>query len=276
MLNRYARAFFTRVLTPIAKGLLRAGISPDVVTLVGTLGAVAGALIFFPRGDFFVGTVVVTAFIFSDVVDGIMARMSGTTGRWGAFLDSTLDRLGDAAIFCGLAYRFAATGNRPMFILALVCLTTGTFVSYARAKAESLGMDANVGIVERGERLVGSLTATGLDGLGVPYVQAIALWGIAVGGTITLVQRVLKVRSQALPATGANAGDDRTGDDKPGDDKPGDDAAHGTTPGTNHAVAETGTANGTRQHADAADGEPGAAPYERRRAARSPSRGSGT
>lgn len=209
MLNRYARAFFTRVLTPVARGLLRIGVSPDVVTLVGTLCAVAGALAFFPRGSFFIGTLVITAFIFSDVVDGTMARMSGRSGSWGAFLDSTLDRLGDAAIFGSLAYWFAYGGNsRVMFILCMVCLVSGAAVSYARARAEGLGMQANVGIVERAERLVISLTATGLDGLGVPYVQAIAFWFIAIGSTVTLVQRMIVVRRQALanePATAPEA-----------------------------------------------------------------------
>jgi phosphatidylglycerophosphate synthase len=103
MLNKYARVFFTRVLTPVARGLVRLGVSPDVVTLLGTFGVCAGALAFYPRGEFFWGTVVITAFVFSDLVDGTMARMTERSSRWGAFLDSTLDRLGDAAIFGGLA-----------------------------------------------------------------------------------------------------------------------------------------------------------------------------
>ena len=105
MLNRFARALFTRLLTPTARALLALGISPDAVTLVGTLGVAVGALAFYPRGSFFWGTVVITAFVFSDTVDGIMARLQGRSGTWGAFLDSTLDRFGDAAIFGGLAHR---------------------------------------------------------------------------------------------------------------------------------------------------------------------------
>lgn len=200
MLNRYARAFFTRVLTPTARLLLRIGLSPDAVTLIGTACVAAAALVFYPRGDFFIGTVVVTAFIFSDVVDGTMARLTGRTSKWGAFLDSTLDRVADGAIFGGLAYRFAIVHDTTMFVLSLVCLVAGALVSYARARAEAVGFDANVGIVERGERLVGSLVATGLAGLGVPYVQAIALWAIAIGSVVTLGQRMLAVRRQALAA----------------------------------------------------------------------------
>ena len=201
MLNRYARAFFTRVLTPIARWLLSLGVGPDAVTITGTLGVVVMALVFFPRGHFFWGTVAVTAFIFSDLLDGTMARLAGRVSKWGGFLDATLDRFGDAAIFGGLAYYFGTVHDRVMFILAMVCLVSGAVTSYARAKAESLGYECAVGIVERGERLVGSLVATGLAGLGVPFIQAIALWALAVGSTLTVIQRIVHVRKQALPGT---------------------------------------------------------------------------
>ena len=102
MLNRYARAFFTKLLTPVAAVLIRLGISPDVVTVIGTLGVCFGALAFYPRGELLAGTLVITAFVFSDTLDGIMARKIGRSGKWGAYLDSTLDRVGDAAIFGGL------------------------------------------------------------------------------------------------------------------------------------------------------------------------------
>jgi CDP-diacylglycerol--glycerol-3-phosphate 3-phosphatidyltransferase len=198
MLNRYARAFFTRVFTPTARLLLRLGVGPDTVTVVGTLGVVVAALVFFPRGHFLWGTVAVTAFIFSDLLDGTMARLSGRVSKWGGFLDSSLDRFGDAAIFGALAYYFAGVHDRTMFILALICLISGAITSYVRAKAEALGYDCSVGFVERGERLVVSLVATGLAGLGVPFVQAIALWALAIGSTATVVQRMLHVRAQAL------------------------------------------------------------------------------
>ncbi|NUR57829.1 MAG: CDP-alcohol phosphatidyltransferase family protein [Catenulispora sp.] len=197
MLNRYARAFFTAIFTPTARFFLKMKISPDVVTLVGTLGVIAGALCFFPRGSFFVGTLVITAFVFSDLIDGTMARMLKRTDKFGAFWDSTLDRLGDAAIFGSLAYWFARGGDQPvLFVVCLACLSLGVVVSYARARAEGLGVDANVGIVERSERLVGALVATGLDGLGLPYVQAITLWAIAIGSFVTLVQRVMLVHRE--------------------------------------------------------------------------------
>lgn len=199
MLNRYARAFFTKVLTPIAAALTRAGVSPDVVTLIGTLGVCAGALAFYPRGEFFVGTLVITVFIFADLIDGTMARMSGRSSRWGAFLDSTLDRVGDAAVFGGIALWFAGRGEDLLLTgLAVYCLVVGSVTSYAKARAEGLGMTADVGIAERADRLVVVLAATGLAGLGIPYIQAAALWLLAVAGSVTVVQRILEVRRQAV------------------------------------------------------------------------------
>ncbi len=199
MLNKYARAFFNRVFTPVARALVRAGVSPDVVTIVGTLGVMAGALILFPRGEFFWGTLVITAFVFSDIVDGTMARMTGRSSVWGAYLDSTLDRFGDAAVFVGLAMWFAGDGSNDLLCaLCLYNLSAGSIVSYAKARAEGLGMRADVGIAERSDRLVLILVATGLQGIGVPGIQRAALIILAVASTITLVQRMLLVRQQAL------------------------------------------------------------------------------
>lgn len=202
MLNRFARALFTRLLTPVARGLLAVGISPDVVTLVGTLGVCAGALLFYPRGSFFWGTIVIVVFVFSDTVDGIMARASGRSGAWGAFLDSTLDRIGDAAVFGGLVMYYAGAGHdQLMTALALTCLVLGQVVSYARARAEGLGMTANVGIAERADRLVAVLAATGLVGLGVPeQLLLVVLALLAVASLITVIQRMLTVRRQVLDA----------------------------------------------------------------------------
>ena len=84
-----------------------------MVTLIGTLGVVVGALAFYPPHEFFWGTVVITCFVFSDLIDGTMARMTDRSSRWGAFLDSTLDRVADAAIFGGLALWYAGDGDEP-------------------------------------------------------------------------------------------------------------------------------------------------------------------
>lgn len=205
MLDRF-RTFWTNVFDPVITTLLRWGVSPDVVTLVGTIGVAAGALVFFPRGDLLVGVLVITAFVFSDLIDGAMARRSGRTSPFGAFLDSTLDRVGDAAIFAGLAMYYVGPGDSDVFAaLAIYCLTMGSVTSYARARAESLGMQAKVGIAERADRLVAILVVTGLaDLLNLLGVGEDALWLIpitlgllAVASTITVVQRILVVRDQA-------------------------------------------------------------------------------
>ncbi len=204
MLNRLLRETWTKVMTPIARLFLAMGISPDVVTVVGTLGVCVGALGFFPRGAFLAGTLVIVLFIFADNVDGVMARMSGREGSWGAFLDSTLDRVADAAIFGALVLSFASPGrdyNQLTAGLALACLIFGFVVSYAKARAEGLGMTANVGIAERADRLVAVLGATLLVGFGAPVVLltvVLALLGLA--SFVTVVQRMLTVRRQALAA----------------------------------------------------------------------------
>ena len=201
MLNRF-RSFWTKLLTPIARFLIRMGVSPDAVTLVGTIGVVAGALVFFPRGELLIGVLVITAFVFSDLLDGTMARMTGTSSKWGAFLDSTLDRLGDAAIFGGLVLYFAGPGESlPLASLALYCLVMGSVTSYARARAESLGMEARGGIAERADRLVAILVMTGLSAIfDVPVLIPLTLAVLALASTVTVVQRVLTVRSQAKAA----------------------------------------------------------------------------
>lgn len=198
MMERF-RAFWAKVFTPVARFFLRLGISPDAVTIVGTVGLCAGALVFFPRGDFLVGVLVCTAFVFSDLVDGLMARLSGQSSSWGAFLDSTLDRFGDAAIFAGLAmYYVGPGGSDALAALSIYCLVAGSLTSYARARAESLGMQAKVGIAERSDRLVAILVMTGLaDIFNVLALIPITLAALAVASTITVLQRIMSVRSQA-------------------------------------------------------------------------------
>jgi CDP-diacylglycerol---glycerol-3-phosphate 3-phosphatidyltransferase len=200
MLNRFARAFVTKLLTPLARLFLRLGIRPDVVTMVGTLGVCVGALGFYPRHQFFLGTIIISVFALSDTLDGIMARLSGHSSKWGAYLDSTLDRVADSAIFGGLVLWYAGDGDKPyMAALALGCLILGSVVSYAKARAEGLGMTANVGIAERAERVVSVLIATGLVGLGVSEVLlAVVLALLAVASLITVVQRMLEVRRQTF------------------------------------------------------------------------------
>jgi CDP-diacylglycerol---glycerol-3-phosphate 3-phosphatidyltransferase len=194
--NAAARRVISVAVDPVARGLLALRVSPDAVTLVGTLGTCVGALAFYPRESWAVGTLVIAAFIFSDLLDGTMARMSGRSGPWGAFLDSTLDRVGDAAIFGGMVLGFMHAGDVRTAGAALACLIGGAVVSYAKARAESIGVECNVGIAERAERLIIALVAAFFYGVGVPYLLPAALWVLAVLSWITVGQRIWHVRTQ--------------------------------------------------------------------------------
>ncbi len=204
MLNAL-RPLIARLLKPVGEALARTPVTPNAITITGTAGVVVGALWLFPTGHLFAGTMVCTAFVLADMLDGALARVKGTSGAWGAFLDSTLDRIGDAAVFAGLTIWLARTGQRPLALVTLFCLVTGGLVSYAKARAEGLGLRCDVGIAERTERLLIVLVSAGLSGLGVPFVLAIGLWALAVLSTITFGQRVLAVRAAAA------AGRARTG-----------------------------------------------------------------
>lgn len=188
------------MLAPFINLFIRLGISPDVVTLVGTLGVSVGALWFFPQGMLWQGVLFITAFVFSDLIDGAMARKTGRKDDFGAFLDSTLDRIADGALFAGLALWFAWGGDSPLYLcLSLVVLVMGAVTSYARAKADVLGYDAQVGIAERPDRLVGILVPTFFaDLLDLSWLMQIALWVLAVAATVTVAQRIWTVRRQAL------------------------------------------------------------------------------
>ncbi len=200
MLNTIARAAFTRLFRPLARLLLRLGLTPDAVTYIGTIGVCAGALVFYPLGHLFWGTVVITVFVFCDMLDGIMARETGRNSLWGAFLDSTLDRIADSAVFIGLALWFFLGADDPLTaLLALGCLVTGSIVSYVRARAEGLGVHASGGIAERADRLLVTLVVTGLVGMGVPdIVLTVALGVLMIACCITILQRISSVRRQLL------------------------------------------------------------------------------
>jgi len=197
--NPAARKVVSGVIEPPARLLLRLHVSPDVVTIVGTLLTVAVALVFLPQGWFVAGVLIMVVLGMSDLLDGTMARMAGTSGPWGNFLDATLDRLADGAIFGGLAL-YGAFHDQPWLTAgALLALVTGQVTSYAKARAEAVGATANVGIAERAERLIIAGIAALLAGFGVPYVLPAALWVLGGLGLITVAQRIWTVRNQLHP-----------------------------------------------------------------------------
>lgn len=172
------------------------------MTVTGTLVVVVAALWLFPTGHLLAGTLVIAVFTLTDSLDGVMARRAGRSGPWGAFLDSTLDRFADAAIFSGLVLWFIGRGDdRATAVLALACLVLGSLVPYARARAEGLGMTAAVGIAERADRLVLVLVGTVLVGLGLPVaVLTVVLAILAIASAVTVGQRVATVRRQSRTA----------------------------------------------------------------------------
>lgn len=202
MLN-LLRAPIGKAITPLGKFLAKAGITPDLITVTGTIGATVAALICYPRGEFFVGTLFIWGFVMFDLVDGAVARAGGLTSRFGAVLDSSCDRIADAAVFGTLAWWFARHDQPALLAATLLCLILGSLTSYIKARAEGAGFTCNVGIAERSERLIIVLVGTGLTGspFGVPFVQAIALWLLVAASTITVGQRFTTVWQQArVPA----------------------------------------------------------------------------
>ena len=192
--NRF-KAPVTAFITPICKGMLAIGITANGLTVIGALGSVIASLYFFSHGDFFIGTLVVSFFALSDLFDGTLARLSeqGST-KWGALIDSTLDRITDAAICAGiLVYAYNENKESLTVYLALAALVTGSLIPYIRARAESLGIDCSVGIAERAERLIALLVGTGFYGLGVEWALHLTLGVIVILGVITIFQRMIVV-----------------------------------------------------------------------------------
>jgi CDP-diacylglycerol--glycerol-3-phosphate 3-phosphatidyltransferase len=195
MLSAYLKPAVTRAINPIARGALRIGLTPNAVTFAGALGLVSSALYFYPRQEFFVGTLFISFFALSDLFDGTMARISQSgASKWGGFLDSTIDRVTDSAILIGLILALLDS-NDPLIPIALGALVVGTLVPYIRAKAESLGIECSGGLAERTERLIIALTAIGFEGLGIPYALAIGVWSLFALASVTVVQRIMIVKA---------------------------------------------------------------------------------
>jgi CDP-diacylglycerol--glycerol-3-phosphate 3-phosphatidyltransferase len=188
--NRF-RGQVTALISPIAKAMLNMGLTPNAITTIGALGGSISAIYFFSSGDFFIGTLVVSAFVLSDLFDGTMARLSNTgSTRWGALIDSTLDRVMDSAILIGVLLYAQQQELSLTGYLAVVALVIVGLIPYIRAKAESLGIECSVGIAERTERLIVVLVGTGLYGLGLNPALNVALGLVIVAGTVTVMQRM--------------------------------------------------------------------------------------
>jgi len=193
------RAAYEKLSKPVAKAALRAGFTPDSITILGTAGTVLSALTLFPIGQLWWGAFAVFVFVLADMLDGAMARQSGGGSRFGAVLDATCDRIADGAIFCGLLW-WAAFGLRStsLVVATLICLVTSQVISYIKARAEASGLSGDGGLIERPERLIIVLVGAGLSGgwfLHAPWLVHVAMWLLAVASLVTVGQRMHSVRT---------------------------------------------------------------------------------
>ena len=195
MLSAILRKPVSRVVDPVAVFLLRIGITPNGMTFFGSLGTSAMALWLWPQGEYFWGTLGVMAFIFSDLLDGTMARISKKSTQWGAFFDSTIDRVVDVALIGALVLSLLKSDDR-LAVVAFAALIGGFLVSYVKARAEALSFNCDGGFAERAERVIILLTAVGFAGLGVPYILAVGIWILAISSFATFIFRVHQVWKQ--------------------------------------------------------------------------------
>lgn len=215
------RAAYAKLSTPLAKGALKIGLTPDMVTIIGTAGSVLAALTLFPIGQLWWGAVAVWFFVLADMLDGAMARQRGGGTRFGAVLDATCDRISDGAIFCGLLWWVAFGLHRSSLVVAtLICLVTSQVISYVKARAEASGLDGGGGLIERPERLIIVLVGAGLAGFPLfpmPVLLPIAMWILAIASLVTVGQRVHSVRcspgamDKIAPTSPQPTGDEPTG-----------------------------------------------------------------
>ena len=194
--NSKARDIGKLIATPFAKVFIKLGFSPDLVTLVGTLGVVVSSIVFFSEGQFLVGSILFAMFVGLDAVDGTVARLLNRNSKWGAFFDSVLDRIADGVVLGSLAFYFANAGEEIYFILSLVALLASEIVSYTKARAEGLGLNCDTGLAERPERVIIIVAGTFLTGLGINPALEISIWILTIVSIITVIQRMNFVLKQ--------------------------------------------------------------------------------
>ncbi|MEE3850496.1 CDP-alcohol phosphatidyltransferase family protein [Gordonia sp. LSe1-13] len=219
MLSIRGRASVSKVTLPLGRALLRTGLTPDLMTLIGTTATIVAALTLFPMGHLFVGTLVIWLFVMFDMLDGAMARARGGGTRFGAVLDATCDRVADGAIFAGLAWWCAITEPHSLLLVAtLICLVTSQVISYAKARAEASGLNGDGGWIERPDRLIIVLVGAGLTGLSLDWAIHVAMWALAVLSVITVGQRMWSIHespsARELIPLGSNESEDAEDSDE--------------------------------------------------------------
>jgi len=186
-----------KIIDPIARLLIKMRISANVISIIGGVGASISALYFFPKGDFLIGVIAVTIFALFDLFDGTVARLSAKgTSKWGAALDSTLDRISDSAILIG-GFIYIQKNNDSLSTYFLIALVAGFLVSYIKARAESLAIKCDGGVAERTERLIIILAAYALFDLGVSSAIEFGIYLLSILSVITVAQRLAIVYKES-------------------------------------------------------------------------------
>ena len=189
MLQSSLRAPVTKFITPICRGLLKMGLTANGVTILGTISSVMAAILLIPNGHLLAASLALTGFLLFDLLDGTMARLSEQgTNKWGALLDSTLDRISDAAILGSLIW-YLEKNNQTLSVVVLINVVLGFLISYIKAKAESLDIECNGGLAERTERLIITLVALGVAGLGFSVALVLGMWILLFASLVTVAQR---------------------------------------------------------------------------------------
>lgn len=188
-----SKAAYLRVIEPVADFLVRRRVSPNTITTIGTACSLAGAVVY-AMGHIRTAGFIIGATAVFDVLDGTVARRTGTSTVFGAFYDSTLDRVADGSVMAGLAVFYASSPvyhNLYMVVISLVGIIGTFLVSYTRARAEALGIDAKVGLMQRPERVVLLSAPQAFFGLALDgWVLSAIVILLTVTACMTAVQRV--------------------------------------------------------------------------------------
>lgn len=215
VLGNHGRSVTKTIFTPVAKLLHRLGITPNMITYTSALFVTAISLGLIARGHLMLGGVLVGLVLFADSVDGILARMTGQSSKYGAFLDSTMDRITDGIVFGSLLW-WAIVGlpegavRTVSIISGIICMTAIGVVPYARARAENFGVIAKIGIAERTDRLIIGLAGAALTNVGLPlWLYAVGLTWVAFASTVTVVQRMIvthhELKNQLIDGAGTES-----------------------------------------------------------------------
>lgn len=211
MLSVHGRKPAAVVVEPVARGLLKVGLTPNVTTLAGTALTMLSSMVLIPTGHLVWAAVLSLFFAAFDMVDGTMARLGGGGTAFGATLDASCDRLTDGALFGAIAiWLIYVADAAPINVAAsLAVIVLSQTISYIKARGEAGGLKIDGGLIERPERLILGLGGIALEGFGVPHAVLVSLWILLVGSVITVVQRLLlakndeKASQRIAPPAGA-------------------------------------------------------------------------